>query len=170
MKGLSALPVRPPVMQPIIKFHHKVLRGMLKLSKYSPIAPLYFLLGEPPMEASLHMNVLSLFWNIWVNPETKVFKVVKYLLMMASDNSVTWSAHVRILFRIYNLPDPLTLLCSLPWPKERWKSHTKTAVLAYHEAVWRNKAANNPKLTYPNVKATGLTSRPHPMLSWILTT
>ena len=97
-------------------------------------------------------------------------KEMKYGKACDIYNSVTWSAHVRILFRIYNLPDPLTLLCSLPWPKERWKSHTKTAVLAYHEAVWRNKAADNPKLTYLNVEATGLNSRPHPMLSWILTT
>ena len=170
MKGLSALPVRPPILKPMIKFHHKILRGMLKLSQYSPIAPLYFLLGEPPIEASIHMSVFSLFWNIWINPQTKVFEVVKYLLMMSGDSSVTWSAHVRILFGLYNLPDPLTLLSSPPWSKERWKSHAKAAVLTYHEALWRKKAENNPKLQYLNVQATGLTSRPHPMLSWILTT
>ena len=77
--GLAALPIRPSVMQPLSKFHHKILRAILKLSQYSPIAPLYFLLGEPSMEASLHMDILSLFWNIWVNPQTKVFEVLKHL-------------------------------------------------------------------------------------------
>ena len=41
--GLSALPIRPVMMQPLIKFHHKILRAILKLSKHSPVAPLYFL-------------------------------------------------------------------------------------------------------------------------------
>ena len=63
--GLAALPIRPAVMKTLTTFHHKVLRAILKLSKYSPIIPLYFLLGELPMEASLHLDALSLFWNIW---------------------------------------------------------------------------------------------------------
>ena len=170
LSGLSALPIRPPIMQPLVKFHHKILRAILKLSQYSPTAPLYFLLGEPPVEASLHLSVFSLFWNIWANPHTKVFNVIKYLLMMSSDSSVTWTAHVRILFRLYNLPDPLVLLNSSPWSKQRWKNHTEAAVLSHHEVVLRKKAATNIKLQYLNVQATGLTGRPHPMLSWILTT
>ena len=111
-------------MKPLTTFHHKVLRAILKFSPYSPIAPLYFLLGEPPIEASLHMDILSLFWNIWVNPQTKVFDVLKYLLMMSDDSSLTWSAHVRIIFQLYHLPDPLILLESTPWPKERLKEHS----------------------------------------------
>ena len=72
--GLSALPIRLTVMKPLTTFHHKVLRRILKLSPYSPVAPLYFLLGELPMEASLHLDVLALFWNIWRNPQTNVKK------------------------------------------------------------------------------------------------
>ena len=43
--GLSALPIRPVVMKPLVMFHHKILRAILKLSLHSPVAPLYFLLG-----------------------------------------------------------------------------------------------------------------------------
>ena len=117
--GLAALPIRPPVMKTLTRFHHKVLRAMLKLSPYSPLAPLYFLLGELPMEACLHLDVLALFWNIWSNPQTKVFEVLNYLLKMSDSNSLTWSAHVRIIFQMFNLPDPLLLLDSAPWSKER---------------------------------------------------
>ena len=168
--GLAALPIRPSVMKPLTTFQNKILRAILKLSPYSPIAPLYFMLGELPLEASLHTDIFSLFWNIWTNPQTKVFSVLKYLLMMASSSSVTWSAHVRILFQQYSLPDPLELLSGQPWPKERWKCRTQTAVRAYHEAVWRDKAASNYKLQYLNVQCTGLSSRPHPVLSWVQTT
>ena len=168
--GLAALPVRTVVAKSLAKFHHKVLRSILKLSSFSPIAPLYFLLGELPLEASLHLDVLALFWNIWSNPNTKTFEVLKYLLAMADRNSLTWSAHVRILFQLYNLPDPLTLLESSPWSKECWKNHTKVVVTSHHEAYWRTRAADNIKLQYLNIKATGLTARPHPILSWAETT
>ena len=92
---------------------------MLKLSQFSPVLPLYFLLGELPLEASLHLDVLGLFWNIWSNPQTKAFEVLQYLLAMADSNSLTWAAHARILFQLYNLPDPLSLLSTPPWPKDR---------------------------------------------------
>ena len=157
-------------MKPLTVFHHKVLRGILKLSPYSPVVPLYFLLGEVPMEASLHLDVLALFWNIWSNPQTKAFEVLKYLLKMADSNSLTLSAHVRLLFQLYNLPDPLILLDSSPWPKERWKQHTKAAVISHHENALRKKAAVNFKLQYLNVQVSGLSGRPHPMLAWVLTT
>ena len=168
--GLSALPIRPAVMPPLKKFHHKILRAILKLSLYSPIAPLYFILGEPPLEATLHLDLLSLFWNIWSNPSTKVFEVVKYLLMMSEDTSLTWSAHVKIVFKLYNLPDPLLLLNSTHWSKERWKNHTSISVLSHHEKVWRQKSANNYKLQFLNVQCTGLTGKLHPILSWVLNT
>ena len=168
--GLAALPIRPPVLKTLTVFHHKILRAILKLSPYSPVAPLYFLLGELPIEASLHMDIFSLFWNIWSNPQTKAFDVLKYLLKMSDSSSLTWSAHVRILFLMYKLPDPLQLLDVPPWPKVRWKQHSQIAVTSYHEQSLRSKVMRNSKLEFLNVKATGLTAKPHPVLSWVMTT
>ena len=88
---------------------------------------------------------------------------------MSDSKSVTWTAHLRIIFIMYNLPDPLILLENCLWPKERWKQHTKIAVTAYHEANWRHKAANNFTLQYLNVQITGLSGRTHPIFSWVLT-
>ena len=168
--GLSALPIRPPVAKTINTFHHKVLRAILKLSHHSPVAPLYFLLGELSLVASLHLDVLSLFWNVWTNPHTNAYEVVKYLLKMSDDNSMTWSAHVRCIFLIYELPDPLLLLDSPPWTKTRWKEHTKIVVTSHHEAILRQKAKYNYKLNFLNVQAQGLSGRPHPILSWVSST
>ena len=167
---LSALPLRPSAVSPLRSFHHKVLRSILKLSPHSPVVPLYFLLGELPIEASLHISVLSLFWNIWSNPRTKAFEVLKYLLAMSGTNSLTWSAHVRLLFQLYSLPDPLVLLSMPPWPKQRWKEHTKVAVTTHHEFIWRQKASMNIKLQFLNVQATGLSGKPHPVVAWAVTT
>ena len=168
--GLAALPVRPVPMKTLSNFHHKVLRGILKLSKVSPIAPLYFLLGELPVEALVHLDALSLFWCIWSNPQTKIHEITKYLLMMSDSSSLTWAAHIRLLFQLYNLPDPLTLISGTPWPKERWRLTTKTAITIYWELSWRGKAASNSKLSFLNVQVTGLSGKTHPVLSGILST
>ena len=95
---------------------------------------------------------------------------MKYLLMMTDNTSLTWAAHIRIGFQIYQLPDPLQLLESAPWSKERWKSHTSITILSHHEKVWRQKSAGNYKLQYLNVQCTGLSGKLHPILSWVLTT
>ena len=122
------------------------------------------------MAASLHLDLLSLFWNVWINPQTKVFEVLQYLLMMSNSKSLTWAAHVRAVFSQYSLPDPLQLLSSVPWSKERWKSHVTALVISYHEASLREQAASNTKLQYLNVKCTGLIGKPHPILTWVQTT
>ena len=157
-------------MKTATNFHHKVLRGILRLSPRSPIAPLYFLLGQLPFEASAHIDILILFLNIWQNPHTTVHKIVKYLLMMTDNSSLTWSAHLRIICQLYKLPDPLVLLSSPAWPSERWKSLVKISVTAHYESAWRSRAANNSRLGLLNVQTIGLSGRPHPVLSNILTT
>ena len=112
MSGLSALPLRPTVLKPIKIFQNKILRGFLKLSDSSPVPALYFLSGELPIEGKLHMDLLSLFYTILINPQTKVFEMVKYILMMCDSKSTTWAAHVRIICLMYGLPDPLSMMYS----------------------------------------------------------
>ena len=81
---------------------------------------MYFLLGELPVEAAAHIDALTLFWGIWANPQTKVHEIVKYLLIITSSKSLTWTAHIRFLFQQYSLLDPLTLISGSVWQKERW--------------------------------------------------
>ena len=104
-------------MKSLSGYHDKILRGILKLSNYSPKAPLYFLLGELPIEAVHHADILSLFWCIWANPQTKIHEIIKYLLMMSDSSSLTWSRHLVLLFQLYKLPDPLSLMNSPAWEK-----------------------------------------------------
>ena len=59
------------------------------------------------MDAALHLDILTLFRGVWANPKTKMYDITKYLLMMTDSSSHTWSAHLRSLFQLYNLPDPL---------------------------------------------------------------
>ena len=107
--GLSALAIRPTQAQPLTTFHRKILRSFLHLSDRSPIPALHFLLGEITLEAKLHRDVFSLFYSLWSNPHTKVYRLVRHLLATSKDNSRTWSAHVRHLTKLNGLTDPLTL-------------------------------------------------------------
>jgi hypothetical protein len=168
--GLSALPIRPTVMKSLTIFHNKILRGFLKLSNSSPVPALYFLLGELPIEARLHIDLLTLFHNIISNPETKLSQIVKYILMMSDDKSTTWSKHVSLICRQYQLPDPLKLLQSTPIPRAEWKTLIVTKITAHHERNLREKAAANSNLQYLNVQLLGLSGRSHPVLHHIYET
>ena len=97
-----------------------------------------------PIQASVHLDVLMLFHNIGCNPTTTVHDIVKYILKMADDTSVTWAVHVRLLCKLYDLPDPLRLLLTEdPWPKSKWKEWCTAKVRSYHEKLWRQKALSN---------------------------
>ena len=116
------------------------------------------------MEANIHLDVLSLFWTIWSNPQTSLFKIVRYILMMTDNRSLTWAAPVRILCLKYNLPDPLQLLDGPLWPKLRWKNSVHAAVISHHEGNIRRKAVSNSKPIFFHCQLSGLSGRPRPVL------
>ena len=153
-----------------ISFHHKILRGFLKLSQASPVPSLYFLLGELPLECKLHLDLLSLFYNIWINPASKVFQITRYILMICDLNSTTWANHIRLICMQYSLTDPLALLQQSPPTKAAWRQLTWTKITVYAERKWRQLAASNSKMEYLNVELLGLSGRPHPVLSTVITT
>ena len=162
--GLSALPLRPTDIKPLQIFQNKIMRGFLKQSFCSPVPSLYFLCGELPIEGQVHIDLLGLFFNIWSNPSTKIFEIVKYIMKMAGEKSTTWSYHVRLIAKKYKLPDPLLLMDQAVWSKETWKTLVTNKVLVYHESEMREKALSNYKLEYFNVQLLGLNGLPYPAL------
>ena len=169
LSGLSALPIKSSQTKSFSVFHNKVMRGILKLSNSSPIPALYFLLGDLPIEAVLHINTLTLFHNIWSNPDLTVHKIVKYALMMCQNNSSTWSNHIQQLCLKYSLPSPLSLLSTTAWPKSAWVCLVKSRVTNWHETYLRDKSLSNSKMKYLNVGLLGLSGAPHPALRNIYT-
>ena len=165
LSGLPALPIRPTNLKSLEIFQHKILRGFLKLSNSSPLPALFFLLGELPIEGTLHIRTLGLFHNICINPDTTVFTMVAYILKMCSSSSTTWSNHIQLLCKQYGLPSPLSVLMSAEaWSKEAWMDLVKTRVTVWHETRQRALALTNTKMTYLNVQLHGLSGRPHPVI------
>ena len=87
--GLSTFPFRKNDLEPLSIFQRKILRSILKLSRNSYIPILHFLTGELPIEGKIHRDAFSLFYNIWSNPNTKIYEILKYLLKISSEHS-TW--------------------------------------------------------------------------------
>ena len=82
LSGLPALPIRPTVSKSLQLFHNKIMRGILKQCKSSPVPALHFLLGELTVEGVLHIRTLCLLQNIWTNPLLTIFDMVTYILKM----------------------------------------------------------------------------------------
>ena len=170
VSGLAALPIRPTTMKSLNLFQNNVMRGFLKLSCSSPVPALYFLLGELPVEGIVHIRTLSTFHNICSNPNTTVYKIVKYILTMCDSSSTTWSNHLQLLCLKYGLPSPLSLMLGPSWSKDAWHCLVKTRVTIWHENELRKLSLNNSKMNYLNVKISGLTGAAHPALHCISTT
>ena len=161
--------LRTTDLEPLALNHRKVLRGILTLSKSSNIPALHFLLGELPMEAKIHLDVFSLFYSVWSNPDSKIYQIVKYLLENSPDNSRTWAVHLRYLSLKYGLKDPLECLKTDPPAKSQYKEDIQTKICAYFEKSLRVKAESNSLMEYLNVSLTGLRGRHHPAMSYIIT-
>ena len=164
LSGLPSLPIRPANCTSLVLFQNKIMRGFLPA--------LYFLAGELPVEGVLHIHTLNLFYNLWTNPSSTVYSMVKYILKMCNlSSSTTWSNHVQILFLKYDLPPPLSLIQrSSPVSEDVWKETVKVKITAWYENELRRKAEKNSKMNYLNVSLSGLSGRPHPVLHNILTT
>ena len=119
--GLSSLALRLTHLSPLALFHRKSLKGFLHLSKSAPTPAIHFLLGELPIEGKIHRDMLSLFFGVWSNPETKIYQVVKYLKESSSENSSTWSINLRHFCKMYGLEDPLSCLSRNSPSKQTFK-------------------------------------------------
>ena len=168
--GLSTFPLRPNHMKSLEIFFNKTLKSTLKLSITAKTSALLFLSGEIPIAAQLHLDIFSLFYNVWSNPQTKIFKVVKYLLETSNDNSHTWCIHLRHLSRMYSMTDPLTLLYNKPPSKDKYKQYVKVLIVSYHEKEQRQNCVNSESMKYFNVNLRGLGGYPHPAIQQIYTT
>ena len=114
-------------------FQRKTLKGVLKLSNQATTSALHFLTGELPIEAQIHQDVFSLFYSMWSNPDSKIFKIVKQLLKSSTENSRTWSNFVRQLSKQYGLEDPLNSMEKYSPNKSHYKTNILIRIRPFHE-------------------------------------
>ena len=168
--GLSSFALRTAQLEPLSLFQRKTLKSILKLSLTAPTPAIHFLTGELPIEGMVHRDIFSVFYSIWANPDSKIYEIVKYLLEISSENSRTWSTHVRHLSEKYGLEDPLSCLRRDPPSKSTYKEMIATRITAHYEQTLRQSAEGNDMMQYLNVSTFGLRGRRHPALSNLITT
>ena len=108
--SLSTFSLRKSQLEPLGLFQRKCLKSFLHLTEKAPTPAIHFLTGELPVEGKIHRDIFALFYSLWTNPDCKVFEVVKYLLETSSSNSRTWSIHLRNIYKMYGIKDPLKYL------------------------------------------------------------
>ena len=167
--GLSSLALRQYHLSTLALFHRKSLKGFLHLSKCAPTPAIHFLLGELPLEGKIHRDMLSLFYGVWSNPDTKVYHIVKYLLSTSSENSTTWAINLRHICKMYGLEDPLTSLSKNPPSKNTYKEIIMTKISAFHEMELKEQTSKNSQMVCLNVNLSRLRGKSHPCLSNVIT-
>ena len=168
--GLSTFVIRKTNLEPIAIFHRKMLKSVLGLIKSTPTPSLHFLTGELTFEGQLHKDVFSIFYSVWANQDSKIFKIIKYLLENSGQTSRTWAVYVRQLCEMYKMEDPLICLQRSPPPKSVYKNYVAAKILSFHESELRQMATQSQSMKYFNVSLLGLQGRCHPAICNVLNT
>lgn len=103
LSGLSSLAIRKAQMEPLAIFQRKMLKSILHLSITANTPSIHFLTAELPIEAMVHRDMYSLFYSMWSNPDTNIYKIVKYLLETSNENSRTWPIYLRHISKLYQI-------------------------------------------------------------------
>ena len=138
--GLSSFALKTNQLYSLIIFHRKILKSFLSLSKTAATLAIHFILGELPIEGKLHRDVFFLFYSVWTNGQSKIHQIVKYLLSMASKNSITWCSFLRDLSTKYNMKDPLDCLYEDPPSRSEYREYILTKITSYYEKKVRTRS------------------------------
>jgi hypothetical protein len=155
--GMEALVLSDSEISQLELYHRKNLRMIQHLPQSTASCALLLLTGQTPIEAQIHIKVLSLYRNV-VDPEVAnapslyTRSLIMRQLGMKEDNAPSWVAYVRRLLRQYDLPNCYTLLEDPP-RKQQWKKQLKEAVFKYWANLLRDEAHSMSTLRLLNKNA-----------------
>ena len=138
---------------------------MLKLHSSTPECAVWFLAGCLPVEALLHLRIMSLFGMITrLNDGDNILaNHARFILSTARSSSKSWFLLIQSIFLQYSLPHPIHFLDS-PQSKHSFKNLTRSAVVDYWEQNLRGQATLLSSLKYFNPCFMSL-SKTHPLFS-----
>jgi hypothetical protein len=102
--------------------YKKVLKQILSLYINVADPAIYILSGLLPIEAEIHIKVLTFFGNITRSEHTSIeWRLAERQLQVKSYDSNSWFMDIRKICIKYDITDPYTYLEN-PLPKSQWKS------------------------------------------------
>ena len=163
LSGLGSLVLSTLEVKTLHSHYKKTLRSLLKLPNDIPDPALYFLAGSLPLEAYLHMRVLSNFSMICHLQNNPLHSIAKNALIRARPSSRSWFTMLREICIKYNLPHPLNLLDS-PLPPIKFKTMYKLKIKEYWRIYLYEKCSALSSLQYLLTPYLSLT-QPHPIFT-----
>ncbi|VDI53577.1 Hypothetical predicted protein [Mytilus galloprovincialis] len=111
--------------------YKKLLKQILSLNINVADPAVYLISGLLPIEAEIHLKILSLFGNIArANKNSSEWRLAERQLQIKSFDSNSWFIDMKKICIKYNLENPLSLLYN-EMSKGKWKKMTTTAVHKY---------------------------------------
>ena len=125
--GIEAAKLSAAQVNQLELFHRKMLRQIQGLPENTAISAVYLLIGILPIEATIHIKLLSLFGAITrLERENPLWQVALRQLAIKPSTSKSWFAQIGNLGQLYDVDIHQALLH--PWPKKSWKEHISTTV------------------------------------------
>lgn len=159
--GLECITLTQRDINEIENYFRSTIRTIQHLPKSTAISAIYLLLGIPPIEAQIHINILTFLQNILQRKSSVEYSVLERQLAFKDASSSSWIWYVQKLLKKYGLPSAFSLLCSTP-TKGQWKKMVKSAILSAWEKTLKEEARQKKTLEFLNKDVCCL-SLPHPV-------
>ena len=163
--GVGSLVLNGTELKTLSNHFKLTVSRLQKLPLNTPECVVFFLSGNLPATAIVHLRMLSLLGMISrLGPSSILQQTGRNTLLSSRPNKKSWFTKIRDICNQYLLPDPL-LVFQDPKSKDAWKSQCKAQVVSYWEKYLRHQAEMLPSLMYFKPQYMSLT-RPHCI--WLL--
>ena len=132
--GLQAQTIPDGGLKPLEQFQDKMVRRSCSQRRRSSVIPLEMILNIAPLRSVYHQSVLSLLYNIWVNPGS----CSELLMKVLDDKSLKdtyWPHNVTRILNMYNLPGADVILSSEPVTKTCFKVYMRDKILTHYMTI-----------------------------------
>ena len=137
--GLEVLVLTKTHVADLERTYCSMLRKLLSLREGTASSAVYLIMGLPPLEAEIHIRLLTTFGSITRMPLCSPMRCLA-MRQLSTDNVTTgWFRYVTSVARKYDIENILLSSLLAPWGKDDWKSFCKETVLS----AWLQKLKEN---------------------------
>ncbi|CAC5404562.1 unnamed protein product [Mytilus coruscus] len=128
---IDLLTARSLNLDKLEKFRKKMLKQLMSLPTNTPVPAIKILTGILPVEAQIHLKVMTLFINVYTQPNESLEKQpARKQLCTKSMNSNSWFIEVKTIMLKYDLGNVIEWL-DIQLKKEELLSKTRKGINAY---------------------------------------
>ena len=129
--GLEATCLLKREIKALESFHKDLLRRVQGLNDRVATEAVYLLLGEIPIEATLHMRSLGLYGMIARLGDHALRRIALRQMALHDQKSTSWFGYIAGLGELYGID--VHAILTTPWEKDTWRLHVnRTVTLHWH--------------------------------------